>query len=209
MTNARLQREEGLPPFVLAMPSDGLWGDGSGYVAHRTQDFERWIVNEVPALVRQTVPAVTAASSWFIAGLSMGGFGALRLGAKYLERFRAIAEHSSITELEQLKPFVIESTGSFSALEGDRSVLDTMLRNRGRLPAIRFDGGTADPLLEANRTLHDGLTRAGWPTSTRSFRADTSGPTGKPIWRTLCDFSPPRSAGRLERVGRTVKDSRE
>ncbi len=160
-TNARLQREEGLPPFVLAMPSDGLWGDGSGYVAHRTQDFERWIVNEVPALVQQTVPAVTAASSWFIAGLSMGGFGALRLGAKYPERFRAIAGHSSITELEQLKPFVIESTGSFSALEGDRSVLDTMLRNRGRLPAIRFDCGTADPLLEANRALHDGLTRAG------------------------------------------------
>src|SRR3546814_20442143 len=42
LTAQRLIDEDTIPPLVLAMPSDGLWGDGSGYVPHRTRDFERW-----------------------------------------------------------------------------------------------------------------------------------------------------------------------
>jgi enterochelin esterase-like enzyme len=34
----RLIMEENLPPMMLAMPSDGLWGDGSGYLRHREAD---------------------------------------------------------------------------------------------------------------------------------------------------------------------------
>jgi S-formylglutathione hydrolase FrmB len=157
----RLQREEELPPFVLAMPSDGLWGDGSGYLPQRTQDFERWIVSEVPAAVAQAVPEVTAESPRFIAGLSMGGFGALRLAGKYPGRFRAASGHSSLTEFVQLRAFVEESLGTFTALDEDRSVLDVLLRNRSRLPALRFDCGTSDPLLPANRALHTALVEAG------------------------------------------------
>jgi S-formylglutathione hydrolase FrmB len=160
-TLARLEREEGLPPFVLAMPSDGLWGDGSGYLPHRTQDFERWITFEVPAAVAQAVPEVLATSPLFIAGLSMGGFGALRIAGKYPGRFRAASGHSSLTEFAQLRAFVEEGLGTFTTLNEDRSVLDTLLRNRSRLPRIRFDCGTEDALLPANRTLHAALTEAG------------------------------------------------
>src|SRR4051794_24807953 len=40
-TAARLIDECVIPPMVLAMPSDGLWGDGSGYVRHASgADFE-------------------------------------------------------------------------------------------------------------------------------------------------------------------------
>ena len=159
-TNARLQHDEGLPPFVLAMPSDGLWGDGSGYLPHRTQDFERWIVSEVPAAVAHATPSVTAASPVFIAGLSMGGFGALRLAGKYPEKFRAASAHSALTEFSQMKAFVEESLGTFTALDEDRSVLDTLLRNRSRLPPLRFDCGVDDSLLTANRALHTALTSA-------------------------------------------------
>ena len=83
-----------LPPCVLAMPSDGLWGDGSGYVAHRAQDFERWILDEVPAAARAACAACSDASPLCIAGLSMGGFGALRLAGKHPHRFVAAAGHS-------------------------------------------------------------------------------------------------------------------
>ena len=31
---ARLIQAREIPPMVLAMPSDGLWGDGSGYFTH-------------------------------------------------------------------------------------------------------------------------------------------------------------------------------
>ena len=147
--------------MVLAMPSDGLWGDGSGYLAHRTQDFERWIVDEVPAAAKMAAPCLSESSPIFIAGLSMGGFGALRLGAKHPERFLAASGHSSATHLEQLRDYVEEPLATFTALEEDRSVLDNLLRQKSRPLRLRFDCGTEDPLLEANRFLHKSLESAG------------------------------------------------
>lgn len=162
-TSVRLQAEGAIGPMVLAMPSDGLWGDGSGYLPHRLQDFERWIAYEVPAAVSLMMPNVTMDSPLFIAGLSMGGFGALRIGAKYPKRFRAISGHSSMTEFSQMPLFVEERLGSFTALAEDHSVLDTMVRQKSQLPEIRFDCGTEDRLLEHNRTLHRHLLAAGIP----------------------------------------------
>src|SRR5262245_39037121 len=49
LTAGRLIEAGEIPPLALAMPSDGLWGDGSGYVPHADADYERWIVEEVPA----------------------------------------------------------------------------------------------------------------------------------------------------------------
>src|SRR5215469_2791590 len=73
-TTQKLIQAGEIPPLILAMPSDGLWGDGSGYLPHSTADFERWIVEEVPDAVRQAVPGVLGSSPLFINGLSMGGF---------------------------------------------------------------------------------------------------------------------------------------
>ncbi len=159
----RLQAEGVLPPCVLAMPSDGLWGDGSGYFRHHTQDFERWIVFEVPAAVARAVPSVTDASPRLIAGLSMGGFGALRLAASYPDRFRAVSGHSSITDVSEMREFVEEWMEEAIAPASARSVADAMLRHRDQLPAIRFDCGTEDSLLAGNRALHARLTDAGIP----------------------------------------------
>jgi S-formylglutathione hydrolase FrmB len=150
-----------IPPMALAMPSDGLWGDGSAYIPHPGQDFEKWIVDEVPAAAAAAHPRVTEKSPLFLAGLSMGGFGALRIGAKYPARYRAISGHSSITHLQELKKYVKETLASFGARAGDQSVLDTMERNREKLPKIRFDCGLQDPLLGANRELHLRLTELG------------------------------------------------
>ncbi len=140
-----------IPSFALAMPSDGLWGDGSGYVKHGTQNFEKWIVEEVPVAAHTTLSCVSEKSLLFIAGLSMGGFGALRLGAKYPERFRALSGHSSVTHFDQMKPFVEEDLSRFRISSEDRSVLETMTRNKAKLPPFRFDCGTEDSLLEGNR----------------------------------------------------------
>jgi S-formylglutathione hydrolase FrmB len=162
-TAERLCREGRIPPMVLAMPSDGLWGDGSGYLPHRTQDFERWILEEVPAAAAHASPHAGEGSPLFIAGLSMGGFGALRIAAKYPGHFRASSGHSSATHLKQLLEYVEEPLGSFTSLEEDRSVFDTMLRNADKLRPFRFDCGTEDPLLEANRELNQSLLGANIP----------------------------------------------
>lgn len=160
-TNARLQTEPGFPPFVLAMPSDGLWGDGSGYVRHNGRDFERWIVDDVPTAVSLAIPSVSERSPVCIAGLSMGGFGALRLAGKHPKRFAAVSAHSAITDFAQMAQFVEEPLESYGVAAGDRSVLATWREQRDRLPPLRFDCGTEDPLISANRTLHASLEAAG------------------------------------------------
>jgi hypothetical protein len=47
-----------IPPMVLVMPSDGLWGDGSGYVPHTTTDYEAWIVEDVIDCITVALPQV-------------------------------------------------------------------------------------------------------------------------------------------------------
>lgn len=150
-----------LPPLALLMPSDGLWGDGSGYVAHRTQDFERWIADELPALARAAVPGCGARSPLLLAGLSMGGFGALRLAAKYPRRFAAAAAHSTMTDVDQFDALLAEPRRGWSADPRDARVLAALTRADGPLPPLRFDCGRDDPFLDANRALHVALDAAG------------------------------------------------
>ena len=145
-----------IDPMWIAMPSDGLWGDGSAYLAHTIQNFERWIVEDVPMALIEGL-GVQKDASRFIAGLSMGGFGALRIGAKYADRFHGISAHSAITQFDQMAEFVEEDLQSFNSQQNDGSVLGTMLRNKDRLPPLRFDCGSSDPLIDANRSLHEAL----------------------------------------------------
>jgi enterochelin esterase-like enzyme len=150
-----------IPPMVLAMPSDGLWGDGSGYVPHRTQDFEKWIVEEVPAAAAAAAGCVSGRSPLFLGGLSMGGFGALRIGAKYAGRYGGVSAHSSVTHLKQLQMVVEEDLSKSGVLPEDYGVWDMMWKARGALPPIRFDCGREDPFLELNRELHRQMAEAG------------------------------------------------
>ena len=93
--------------MVIAMPSDGLLRDGSGYLDWPgAENVERWIVDEVPAVAALAAPALSAQAPVAIGGLSMGGYGALRLGAKYADRFCAISAHSAITEISEFAQFV-------------------------------------------------------------------------------------------------------
>jgi putative tributyrin esterase len=148
-------------PMMLAMPSDGLWGDGSGYLHHKEADYARWIVDEVPTLAALVEPRV-AGAPLFISGLSMGGYGALRLGARFTEKFAGISAHSSITDFRQMEGFVEESVETFQlASDEEPGVFEAMLHHRGKLPPFRFDCGTEDDLIEYNRVLHRDLDHEG------------------------------------------------
>jgi S-formylglutathione hydrolase FrmB len=148
-----------LPPCVIAMPSDGLRGDGSGYLPNSSEDVERWIVDEVPAAAQQAAPLVDSNSPVCIAGLSMGGFAALRLGARHGDRFTAAAGLSSITDSRQLTRFV--SDGPYvGRLVEDTSLASALVRHRAHLPPIRFDCGVDDSLIDGNRRLHAALVEA-------------------------------------------------
>jgi S-formylglutathione hydrolase FrmB len=146
---------------VLLMPSDGLWGDGSGYVMHADHDVEHWIVGEMPALAQNLVAGCSARSPLLVAGLSMGGFGALRLAGKYPDRVAAAAALSAVTDATQFDALIEETRAGWSATAADRSVLAALSADNAPLPALRIDCGLDDPYLEANRELHRELQRAG------------------------------------------------
>jgi len=184
LTAARLIAEGRLPPVVLVMPSDGLWGDGSGYVPQAELDAERWIIEEVPALARQSIEGCTGSSPLLLAGLSMGGFGALRLAGKYPNRITAAAGLSAVTESQQLKTLVEESLEGWSPLPADRSVLAALTGASGQLPPLRIDCGLDDAVLDANRALHFALQHA----AVSHLYAERPGGHDWPYWtRTLED----------------------
>jgi len=157
-TALRLLDEKIIAPMVLAMPSDGLWGDGSGYLPHQSKNYEKWIVDDTINCVQEVCACVDKDSPLFIAGLSMGGYGALRIGAKYHNRFKGISAHSSITNFDQLALFVEEPLSEYQQTnQEESSVLYWILKNKAVLPALRFDCGETDRLIEHNRQLHAAL----------------------------------------------------
>ncbi|MDX1701731.1 MAG: alpha/beta hydrolase-fold protein [Melioribacteraceae bacterium] len=145
-----------LPPMVLVMPSDGLWGDGSGYLAHSGFDFEKWIAEDVIEAVSRVITQIGDNSKWYISGLSMGGYGALRIGAKYSNVFSAFSGHSSITNFEGFKLY-IDDVNPYYKNNRDEAVIDYLLKYKDKLTSFRFDCGVDDSLIDHNRKLHNSL----------------------------------------------------
>jgi S-formylglutathione hydrolase FrmB len=114
----------------------------------------------MPALARDLVAGCSARSPLLLAGLSMGGFGALRLAGKYPQRIAAAAALSAVTDASQFDALIEETRDGWSATPADRSVL-AALAGGGPRPALRIDCGLDDPYLEANRELHRELRHAG------------------------------------------------
>ncbi len=164
-----------IQPMVLVMPSDGLHADGSGYLPLEWANYEQWIMEDVRAAVCEGIPQIGELSKWFIAGLSMGGYGALRLGAKYADQFFGISAHSSITHFNQLSKFIEDSLESYGTQEADEvDVVYWMEKNQNDLPPLRFDCGRDDVLIEENQALNDALTELDIPHRYQEFPGEHS-----------------------------------
>ena len=157
--------EEGrIQPMVLVMPSDGLFGDGSGYFNHGDKDFEKWIVQDVVDLIPEVLNVKARKIKLFLTGLSMGGFGALRLMAKYPKLFSAASGSSSITCLRDMLPFLAKDEQRYYSKKfKTEEVFDYLKRNKRNLPPFRMDCGTDDTLIKSNRLLHSMLENEGIP----------------------------------------------
>lgn len=156
-TLQKLINEKQVSPMILAMPSDGLFSDGSGYVPHQLEDYEKWIVEDVIDVMKEQFTQIDEQSPIFITGLSMGGFGALRIGAKYPKLFKGFSGLSSITNFQQLELFLEDFEQLKMAAITQESVLEWMIANREILPPFRFDCGRDDLLIDYNRELHSAL----------------------------------------------------
>jgi putative tributyrin esterase len=164
LTAAALLATGRIPPLALAMPSDGLWGDGSGYIRHGSgEDYERWIMEEVPGAAAEATGGRTTGTPLFLSGLSMGGYGALRLGAKHGARVAGVSAHSSATHFDDLDAITDEDLSLCGVDSGECGVMDVIKANRAGLPPFRFDCGDSDVLLPQNRALHAALTAENIP----------------------------------------------
>jgi putative tributyrin esterase len=178
-------------PLLVVMP-DGY----RGFYTNNEQGpaYARHFAEELPAFVERNFPARAARSARAVGGLSMGGYGALRLALGYPERYCSAHSHSgallrlnlNLTPRQALRDpvfgkrppgFLAEMQRIFGrSLIGSEHDLVTLIqraRKRGRtLPRLLLDCGREDSLIEANRTFHQQLIELGVRHSYREFGGD-------------------------------------
>lgn len=144
-----------VPPMALVMPSDGLAGEGTAYRNGTDAEYESWIMHDVVDAATEMIPGIGPGSPLFLTGVSMGGYGAVRLGVRHADRVAAVSAHSPVPDLVTLSQFVAEPYET--NCDDD---LASMLVQAAVVPPLRFDCGTSDPLIDVNRHLHDTLVAA-------------------------------------------------
>jgi len=119
--------------------------------------YEDHIVRDVRGFVERTFPVVRSRRGRAIAGLSMGGYGAMMLGLKHAGLFSVISAHSGafgLLHMGDRRPQFADLLASLSKTKYDCASLARALKRSGRKVAIRFDCGTDDGLIDRNRALH-------------------------------------------------------
>ena len=169
--NTRVQRWAEEKNLAVVMPS----GDNMYYVNSLIpfNDYGTFIGEELPRIMRAAFPLSDRREDTFIAGLSMGGFGAIRNGFKYADTFSHIAALSSaITVLDP----------SFHPIAGDKAVFGDLaaaaetdknhqvcyeqLKARvaageATMPRMYLACGTDDEFITSSRAFRDQLAADG------------------------------------------------
>ena len=159
-------------PLIVVMPDgENSWytnaADGSGR-------FEDYLVIDLPADVVQKYRTINSRYGRAIAGLSMGGFGALKLALKRPAQFSVAGAFSSAFAVtrdpELARPFGAVETDRISRIfgpmdsktrqENDVLTLAGGLRTAGA-PYLYLDCGTSDALIGSNRQVIEALHKTG------------------------------------------------
>ena len=123
-----------------------------------------YVSEELPALAAELFGVSTAPEDLLVAGLSMGGYGALRCGLNAPERFRAVGAFSSAVDIESLTVNMTarKETRRFEdvvrGIFGEQLVVPEAAklpalaeRARGAKLPIRMTCGTEDELYQIGR----------------------------------------------------------
>ena len=168
---ARLTRLESYAwrwPLAIVMPQ----GFRGFYTRNEAgPDYASYIAQDVVGTAERLFPLRRERSGRAIAGLSMGGYGALRIGLAWHDRFASVISHSGAV--------MYGTTGARPESPIDRAEYDRMFgkspegtdhdlvhlaaKARGDLPKIRIDCGVDDFLIDQNREYHARLQALGIP----------------------------------------------
>ena len=173
-------------PLIVVMP-DGY----RGFYTDNAQGpaFARHVGEELPAFVERTFQAKAERGARAIGGLSMGGYGALRIGMGYANRFCSVNSHSGAVGWGGIEgdggywaeakrrgwpdEFSAELKrvfgGSPMGTGHDLLALAKKAKKARALPKLLLDCGTEDFLIEDNRAFQRDLTAAKIPHVYREF----------------------------------------
>ena len=159
LTRIRKWAEE--KDLAVVMPS----GDNAFYFKSRTpwNDYETFIGEELVEMTRRMFPLSDKREDTFIAGLSMGGYGALRNGIVFSDTFGYAAGLSSaihifddISEEANIGLFDNLEAASKTDLNPRIAVME-MLKAKRNVPRIYMACGRQDDLMKANEDFRDFL----------------------------------------------------
>jgi S-formylglutathione hydrolase FrmB len=150
---------DGLPLIVIMPDGERGWYTDAESIPHAK--FESVITSDLIEFVDNTFPTIASREGRMTAGLSMGGYGAVKLAVKHPELFCGAVGFSGAyrdaNDIDSSADWVAENRLIFgdSFSDGDNDV-SALLRNadRSTIPALRLDCGTEDFLIEHNRQLH-------------------------------------------------------
>ncbi|MFI3176640.1 MAG: alpha/beta hydrolase-fold protein [Eubacteriales bacterium] len=126
-------------------------------------DYELFLIEELPEFVCTMFPISDKAEHTYIAGISMGGYGAMYHGLKYPEKFRSIGSFSPLTTLriapydsfEQLDEKLLEYEPLY--------LLDKLKQGNNKIPSLYYSYGAKDFLVETQDWFRQELTKRGIP----------------------------------------------
>jgi len=157
-------------PLIVVMPN----GERGFYTDARNKPrsaFETNLVKDIVGFVDRTFRTIPRREGRVAAGLSMGGYGALKLALKYPDLFCAAVSHSGAVHFGGNSYLSDDDWGREWRLilgENPAGGTDDLYAlaeklDRAKLPALRIDCGTDDFLLESNRAFTAHLTALGIP----------------------------------------------
>jgi S-formylglutathione hydrolase FrmB len=186
--NTRIARYAAAYSLCIAFP-DG----GNGWYTNAADGSARYeddLIQDFLPHLQATLPVLPPGKHWGIGGLSMGGYGAIKLALKHPELFSLAVSHSGALEKWRVpEPHPVFGDpvrdAAFRLRESPfRLAEQAMSRWPTERPRLYLDCGESDELIAANRRFHGHLTFIGylhtyrempgyhtWPYWNRAFRA--------------------------------------
>ena len=216
---SNVERYAGAYPMIIIMP-DGQHGWYTDAASMPYANFEQYMAEELVSFVDNTFSTIAERRGRAIAGLSMGGYGALKLALKHPDKYCAGHSFSGAVGITQRQsglaadnkesPWSIEQRLIFGENPaGGSEDLRTLIlaADPKTMPAISFDCGVDDFLYESNQSFAAFLTEKKIPHTYERF----SGAHDWNYWDTHIQEVIPRMAKHfgIKRIGEDAEANKE
>ncbi|TVX97993.1 alpha/beta hydrolase [Cohnella terricola] len=138
---------------------------------NRGAKYWTFVAEELPQIARSFFPLSDHREDNFAAGLSMGGYGAMKLGLSFPDRFAAVASLSGAMDVNRLVTErkypdfadIFEDSSSVAGSPADLFALAEQCAGKQEIPLLYQACGTEDFLYEDNVRFRDHCRKLGLP----------------------------------------------